>query len=91
MNGSKKPPAGRVTLALTPRYFELAAERGWKYKQDHAEHVGIHPTNMGEVLNGKQFPGRHVIAGILREFPDLHWRELFEIVPDEPASLRSAA
>jgi hypothetical protein len=78
------PPEGRVTLRLSPRYFELTKK--WSLKQ-HAEAAGIHRSNMQRVMAGEQHPSRNAIAGIMWTFRDQDPLSLFEVVPDEPSEL----
>jgi transcriptional regulator with XRE-family HTH domain len=49
-----------------------------------ARRIGVDPTTVYRVLNGRTVPSARFIAGIVEAFGADLFSDLFEVIPDEP-------
>ncbi len=54
-----------------------------------ARRIGVDPTTVYRVLNGRTLPSARFIAGIVEAFGADLFSDLFEVIPDEPTAQNS--
>jgi len=65
--------------------YQKFAKLKWPNASDQAraDAIGVHRISLGKVLKGQVAPGEQFIAGLLAAFPELEFKDLFEVVTDD--------
>ena len=73
-------------MPLTTTAFERADQLGWSMSELHRR-SGVSMAALYKYRTGERSPGPKAIEGLLRAFPNLSYRDLFQAIePREPTA-----
>lgn len=59
-------------------------------EREFAKAIGVSHSTVNRVINGKRNPGSKFIAGVLRNFPDLAFEQVFSFDMELPKGNKTA-